>query len=55
MPGEDMAVISESGQASNQSHRVSALESQIWMETFSGTVVPNSFSTPRGSRTARER
>ena len=36
-------------------YRVSALESQIWMDMLSGTVVPNSFSTLRGSRTARAR
>ena len=36
-------------------YRVSALESQIWMATPSGTVVPKSLSTPRGSRTLRAR
>ena len=43
----------KSDQAST--YRVSALESQIWMATPSGTVVPKSLSTPRGSRTLRAR
>ena len=43
------------GETGVEIHRVSALESQIWMDMLSGTVVPNSFSTPRGSRTLRAR
>ena len=36
-------------------HLVSALESKTTMRVASGSTVPNSFSTARGSRTARAR